>query len=136
MTTARTARTPRSRIDTYLFFFALFAMVVYLTHIPFLTLPYFWDELGYFVPAALDLFQKGLWIPHSSLANVHPPGVMAYLAALWSITGYSVLSTRLAMLLIASSAMLVVFLLAIELCRDVRGAPAFAAIMMLCVSPL
>ncbi len=40
------------------------------------------------------------------------------------------------MLLVASVAVLVAFLLAIELCRNVRGAPAFMAVFLLCVSPL
>lgn len=126
----------RFRPDTYLFFLALFALVLFLTHLPFLTLPYFWDELGQFVPAALDLFQSGAWIPHSAQPNVHPPGVMAWLAAFWSITGYSITSTRVAMLLVASAAVLAAFLLAIELCGGLRGAPAFAAVVLLCASPL
>ena len=61
---------------------------------------------------------------------------MAYLAAFWTVAGYSVVATRIAMLLVASAAVLVAFLLAIELCRNVRGAPAFMAVFLLCVSPL
>jgi 4-amino-4-deoxy-L-arabinose transferase-like glycosyltransferase len=124
------------RPDTYLFFLALFALIAFLTHAPLLRLPYYWDELGQFVPAALDLFHAGAWIPRSTLPNVHPPGVMAYLAAFWSVAGYSPLSTRVAMLLAASVAILVAFLLAIELCRNTRGAPAFMAVILLCASPL
>jgi 4-amino-4-deoxy-L-arabinose transferase-like glycosyltransferase len=133
-----TERQPRRqiRLNTYLFFLALFALIAFLTHVPLLRLPYYWDELGQFVPAALDLFHDGAWIPHSTLPNVHPPGVMAYLAAFWSLAGCSPLSTRLAMLLAATVAILVAFLLAIELCRNTRGAPAFMAVMLLCASPL
>ena len=40
------------------------------------------------------------------------------------------------MLLLAALAVLIAFLLAIELCRNVRGAPAFVAVFLLCVSPL
>jgi hypothetical protein len=129
---------PRRRIrpDTYLFFLVLFALIVFLSHAPLLRLPYYWDELGQFVPAALDIFQSGAWIPHSTVPNVHPPGVMAYLAAFWTVAGCSPQSTRIAMLLLASIAVLVAFLLAIELCRNVRGAPAFMAVFLLCVSPL
>jgi 4-amino-4-deoxy-L-arabinose transferase-like glycosyltransferase len=131
-------RQPRRHIrpNTYLFFLALFALIAFLTHVPLLRLPYYWDELGQFVPAAFDLFHAGEWIPHSALPNVHPPGVMAYLAVFWSIAGSSPLSTRLAMLLAASVAILVAFLLAIELCRNTRGAPAFMAVILLCASPL
>ena len=73
------------------------------SHAAFLKLPFYWDELGQFVPASLDLFQSGAWIPHSTVANVHPPGVMAYLAGVWSIAGYSIAATRLAMLGLAAS---------------------------------
>jgi 4-amino-4-deoxy-L-arabinose transferase-like glycosyltransferase len=129
---------PRRRIRpaTYLFFLALFAFAVILSHGPLLRLPYYWDELGQFVPAALDIFQGGAWIPHSTVPNAHPPGVMAYLAAFWTVAGCSPLATRIAMLLVASVAMLVAFLLSIEMCRNVRGAPAFMAVFLLGVSPL
>ncbi len=126
----------RTRPDTYLFFLVLFALIVFLSHAPLLRLPYYWDEIGQFIPAALDLFHDGAWIPHSTVPNVHPPGVMAYLAACWTLAGYSIASTRIAMLLVASAAVLAAFLLAIELCRNVRGAPAFMAVFLLCASPL
>src|SRR5262249_49005419 len=125
-----------TRINTYLFFLALFALIAFLIHAPLLRLPYYWDELGQFVPAALDLFHDGAWIPYSTVPNVHPPGVMAYLAAFWSVGGCSRLNARLAMLLAASGAILVVFLLAIEFCRNARGAPAFMAVILLLVSPV
>ncbi len=47
---------------------------------------------GQFVPASLDLFRAGAWIPVSTVPNVHPPGVMAYLALFWKIFGYSIRS--------------------------------------------
>jgi len=130
------ARRRRVRPDTYLFFLALFALILFLSHAPLLRLPYYWDELGQFVPAALDIFHDAAWIPHSTVPNAHPPGVMAYLAAFWTVAGCSPLATRIAMLGVASVATLVAFLLAIELCRNLRGAPAFMAVFLLCVSPL
>lgn len=136
MTSPRAAARRRTRPETYLFFLALFAFLAFLTHAPLLRLPYYWDELGQFIPAALDLYHDGAWIPHSTAPNAHPPGVMAYLAAFWSIAGCSPLSTRVAMLLVASVAILVAFLLAIELCRDAPGTPAFMAVILLCASPL
>jgi hypothetical protein len=107
-----------------------------LLHGPILDLPFYWDEIGQFVPASLDLFRDGSWIPHSTLPNVHPPGVMAYLALCWSIFGYSISATRVAMLIVAAFGGLVTFLLAIELARGSTGVPAFAALALLCVSPL
>src|ERR1700733_10780465 len=98
--------------DPYLLFFGSFALLVFLTHSPYFTLPYFWDELGQFVPAALDILRDGAWVPHSTVPNAHPPGVMAYLAVVWKIFGYSIPATRAAMLLLASATVLVTFLLA------------------------
>lgn len=120
----------------YLWLFLLAASIVFLTHAPFLKVPYYWDELGQFVPAALDLFRAGAWIPFSTIPNAHPPAVMAYLALFWSVTGYSVAASRAAMLLVAAAALLAAFLLAIELCRTAPGKPAFLAAALLCVSPL
>ena len=134
----RIARRPEQgvRPDTYLFFFVSFALVVLLTHSPYFELPYFWDELGQFVPAALDILHDGAWVPHSTVPNAHPPGVMAYLAAVWKIFGYSIVATRAAMLLLASIGALATFLLAIHLCRGLSGAPAFIPVLLLLLDPL
>ncbi len=124
------------RPDTYLFFAVSFALVVFLTHASYFDLPYFWDEMGQFVPAALDIFHDGAWVPHSTVPNAHAPGVMAYLAVAWELFGYSIPATRAAMLLLASSAALFTFLLAIQLSRGLHGAPAFAPALLLLVDPL
>ncbi len=63
-----------------------------------LHLPYYWDEAGYFVPAALDLARHGWWVPHSTLANGHPPLVMALLALAWQLAGYKIWAARAVML--------------------------------------
>lgn len=106
------------------------------THVQYLHLPYFWDELGQFVPAALDILRHGAWVPRSTTPNVHPPGVMAFLAAIWSIFGYSLASTRIAMLAMSGLALYAAFLLAVRMGREVEGAPAFAAVLLLFVTPL
>ena len=92
-------------------FAAIFA-AIFLLHLPLLRLPYFWDEAGYYVPAARDLFLTGSVIPHSTPSNAHPPLVMAYLAAGWKLAGYSPSVTRTAMLLLAAFSLLGVFRLA------------------------
>jgi hypothetical protein len=117
-------------------FFLLFGVVLFAIHAPFLTLRFFWDELGQFVPAALDIMRRGAWVPVSAVPNAHPPFVMAYLAGFWRLTGYSIPATRTAMLLMAAVGVLFAFLLAIELCRGVGGAPAFAAVILLLADPL
>ena len=116
--------------------FGLIALILILAHAPLLELPFYWDEIGQFVPASLDLFRAGAWIPVSTVPNVHPPGVMAYLALFWKIFGYSIPATRIAMLLIAALGALVTYLLGIELGRGSMGTPAFAALALLCLSPL
>src|SRR2546427_12381655 len=131
-------RRERRRISpgSYALFFLIFAAVVSISHAPFFDLPFFWDGAGQFAPAALDLFHSGALIPRSVTPNAHPPGVMAYLAAVWSVAGFSIVSTRAAMLMLASVSVLVVFLLAIKLCSGVKGAPAFAVAGLLLVSPI
>ncbi|MCS7315303.1 MAG: hypothetical protein RMI94_08825 [Bryobacterales bacterium] len=107
-----------------------------LIHLPYLDLPLFWDEMGQFVPAALDLWREGRWIPRSTQPNVHPPGLPALLAAVWTVTGYSVPATRITMLVLAGMTATASFLLAIRLCRGLPGAPAFSAVTLLIFSPL
>jgi hypothetical protein len=88
-------------------FLALFAL-----HAPLLRLSYFWDEAGYYIPAAHDLLLSGSFIPFSAPSNAHPPLVMAYLALTWKILGFTPAVTRTAMLLIAAFTLLGVFRLA------------------------
>jgi hypothetical protein len=134
-TRAALAKRP-ARPASYVLFFAAFAAVVFGAHAAHFRLAYFWDELGQFVPSALDIYRDGAWVPHSAVPNVHPPGVMAYLAAVWKVFGYSIPATRAAMLALASLVALFAFLLAIELCRGFHGAPAFAAVALLLLDPL
>jgi len=126
----------RIRARTYVFFLLLFSLALFCTHLFFLDLPYYWDEAGYYVPAALDLYHGGHWIPRSVAPSVHPPALSAYLAAAWSIAGYTPAVTRSAMLLLGAGALLAAFLLAIELSRHLRGTPAFLAVALLGCSPL
>jgi hypothetical protein len=92
--------------------FAVIFVFICLLHAPLLRLPYFWDEGGYYVPAARDLLLTGSLIPHSTVSNAHPPLVMAWLALWWKVVGYAPLVTRTAMLVLAAFALLGVFRLA------------------------
>ena len=118
---------PPVRLQSYVFAFGILAVFLILAHGPLLRLPFFWDEAGQFIPATLDIYRKGAWIPVSTVPNIHPPAVMAYLAGFWSVFGYSIEGTRIAMLLIAAAGALFTFLLAIELGRGSPGTPAFSA---------
>jgi hypothetical protein len=92
--------------------FSIIFVAIFLLHAPLLNLPYFWDEAGYYVPAARDLMLTGNPIPHTTISNAHPPLVMAWLALWWKVVGFAPLVTRSAMLVIAAFALLGVFRLA------------------------
>ncbi len=110
------------------------ALFVFFSHLPFRNLPFYWDELGQFVPAALDIFRTGAWIPRSTVPNVHPPGVMAYLAAVWSVAGYSIAATRLAMLALAAAGAVITLSLGFRM--GLSAGAACVAAGFLCISPL
>jgi hypothetical protein len=133
---ASPARSRSSKVLAHLIFFFLFLAVLVASHAGVIGLPYFWDEMGQFVPAALDIYQDGAFIPKSTLPNVHPPGVMSYLAGFWHLFGYSVKNTRIAMLLVAAAGLLFTFMLAVRLCRPLPGLPAMVAVLLLMCSPL
>jgi hypothetical protein len=92
--------------------FAVIFMAIFLLHIPLLSLPYFWDEAGYYVPAARDLLLTGSLIPHTTVSNAHPPLVLAWVAAWWKVVGFAPVVTRSAMLVLAAFSLLGVFRLA------------------------
>ncbi len=92
--------------------FAAIFVVIFLLHVPLLSLPYFWDEAGYYVPAARDLLLSGSLIPHTTISNAHPPLVLAWVALWWKCFGYAPLVTRSAMIMVATFSLLGVFRLA------------------------
>jgi 4-amino-4-deoxy-L-arabinose transferase-like glycosyltransferase len=126
----------RGATKTNWIFAAACVPIVFLAHAPLIVLPYFWDELGQFVPAALDIFQDGAWIPHSTIPNAHPPGVMAYLAVAWRIFGCSIPATRAAMLFLASGAVVATCLLSSGLIRDGGRAATLIPALLLVFDPL
>ena len=71
-------------------------------HAPLLPLPYFWDEAGYYIPAALDLCRHGLLVPQSTLPTGHTPLLSVYLAVGWRLFGFSPFVTRAALVLVAA----------------------------------
>jgi Dolichyl-phosphate-mannose-protein mannosyltransferase len=116
-----------------LLLFALLFAGLMLLHAPLLRLPYFWDEAGYYVPAARDLFLTGALIPHSTPSNAHPPLVMAFLALGWRLFGYSTLVTRTAMLALSAFSLVGVFRLA----RSAANVPvAWATTVLVALYPV
>ena len=75
-----------------------------------LRLPYYWDEGGYYIPAALDFFHSGTLIPH--FTNAHPPLPNIFLGTLWHIVGVHILATRLLVCAFAAAGLLAVYRLA------------------------
>ncbi len=97
-------------VPVWIIFPVIYAFVL-LTHLPLLRLPYYWDEAGYYIPAAYDYFRTGSLVPYSTLTNAHPPLPAIYLAAWWKVSGFTPVVTRLATCLIAAFALTAVFAL-------------------------
>jgi 4-amino-4-deoxy-L-arabinose transferase-like glycosyltransferase len=87
--------------------FAFFFAAVALSHLSLLRLPYYWDEGGYYIPAALDFYRHGWLVPH--FTNAHPPLPNILLGTLWHIVGFHILATRLLVCAFAAAALLAVF---------------------------
>jgi 4-amino-4-deoxy-L-arabinose transferase-like glycosyltransferase len=92
--------------------YPLFFVAVYLSHFRLLRLPYFWDEAGYYIPAAWDFFRLGTLIPQTTVTNAHPPLPSILLAAWWHLSGYVVSGTRTLVCMVAAAGLLGVFKLA------------------------
>ena len=93
--------------------FPIILLAVIAAHGPLLRLPYYWDEAGYYIPAAYDFFRTGSLIPFSTLSNAHPPLPSIYLAVAWKVFGFSPLVTRVGMCFVAAAALTATWRLAI-----------------------
>jgi len=100
------------RFSFWLVLPAIFVAVA-AAHWPLLRLPYYWDEAGYYIPAAYDFFRTGSLIPFSTLSNAHPPLPSVYLAAAWKLFGFFPLTTRIAMCVVAAIALTATWKLAV-----------------------
>jgi 4-amino-4-deoxy-L-arabinose transferase-like glycosyltransferase len=113
--------------------YPLFFVCVYLSHLTLLRLPYFWDEAGYYIPAAWDLFRTGTLIPQSTVTNAHPPLPSIFLAGWWHLSGYVVSGTRTLVCLVTAAALLGVFKLAKSL---VNTPVAIATVLLTAAYPI
>ncbi len=100
---------------------------IFLSHWTLLHLPYFWDEAGYYIPAAYDFFRTGTLIPFSTLTNAHPPLPSIYLAFWWKLSGFFPAVTRLAICLVTALALTGVF----AVCRKLMNAEVAVATTLL-----
>jgi hypothetical protein len=92
--------------------YPLFFVAIYLSHYRLLRLPYFWDEAGYYIPAAWDFFRTGSLIPQTTITNAHPPLPSILLAGWWHLSGYVVSGTRTLVCMVSAAALLGVYRLA------------------------
>ena len=68
--------------------FAVIFAALCVSHFTLLRLPYYWDEAGYYIPAAWDFFRTGSLIPLTTPSNAHPPMPSIYLALCWKLFGF------------------------------------------------
>lgn len=113
------------RLDRPLPLWMIFPVIfaaLYASHFSLLGVPYYWDEAGYYIPAAWDFFRTGSLIPVSTLTNAHPPLPSIYLAIWWKTSGFLPEVTREAVLVVASFGLLAVWRLAMR----IVGVPSVA----------
>ncbi|MGB7137011.1 MAG: glycosyltransferase family 39 protein, partial [Acidobacteriaceae bacterium] len=88
-------------------------LAVLAAHATLLRLPYFWDEAGYYIPAAYDFFRTGALVPYSTLSNAHPPLPSILLTVAWKLFHFAPVVTRTTMCLVAAVALAAVWRLAL-----------------------
>jgi hypothetical protein len=103
-------------------------------HFPLLRLPYYWDEAGYYIPAAWDFLRTGSLIPITTLSNAHPPLPSLYLALWWKLFGFSPLVTRVAICFVASIALTAVWQIARA--TGCRESVAFGTVFLTALYPI
>jgi hypothetical protein len=120
-------------LPLWMIFPVVFA-ALYATHFTLLRLPYYWDEAGYYIPAAWDFFRTGSLIPITTLTNAHPPLPSIYLALWWKLSGFYPEVTREAVLMVASLGLLAVWRLAMR--RVGVGSVAFWTVVLTGLYPI
>jgi 4-amino-4-deoxy-L-arabinose transferase-like glycosyltransferase len=126
------ARIPRPAPSLALLYPLFFAAVI-LSHLTLLRLPYFWDEAGYYIPAAWDLFRTGTLIPVTTASNAHPPLPSLLLAAWWHVAGFEPIATRVFICMVSAAGLLAVYRIA----RNLLGsAPAAAVTVLTAIYPI
>ena len=105
---------PDAPLPLWMIFPVIFA-ALYASHFTLLRVPYYWDEAGYYIPAAWDFFRTGSLIPITTLTNAHPPLPSIYLALWWKLSGFDPEVTREAVLIVSAFGLLAVWRLAIRL---------------------
>ena len=118
---------------TWMIFPVIF-VALYVSHFALMRLPYYWDEAGYYIPAAWDFFRTGSLIPITTLSNAHPPLPSIYLALWWKASGFYPEVTREAVLMVAALGLLAVWRLALRLSSSAMV--AFWAVVLTGLYPI
>ena len=113
--------------------FPVIFAALYVSHFSLLRLPYYWDEAGYYIPAAWDFFRTGSLIPITTMSNAHPPLPSVYLALWWKLSGFYPEVTREAVLMVASIGLLAVWRLAQRVAGS--GQVAFWTVVLTALYP-
>ena len=114
--------------------FPVIFAALYVSHFSLLRLPYYWDEAGYYIPAAWDFFRTGSLIPITTMSNAHPPLPSVYLAIWWKLSGFYPEVTREAVLMVASVGLLAVWRLAHRITGS--GPVAFWTVVLTALYPV
>jgi hypothetical protein len=114
--------------------FPVVFVALYASHFTLLHLPYYWDEAGYYIPAAWDFFRTGSLIPTSTLTNAHPPLPSIYLALWWKASDFYPEVTREAVLIVASLGLLAVWKLVLRIHNST--AVAFWTVVLTALYPI
>ena len=133
----RLKRLIEPRLDAPLSNWMIFPVVfsaLYLSHFMLLRLPYYWDEAGYYIPAAWDFFRTGSLIPITTLTNAHPPLPSIYLVLWWLVSGFDPEVTREAVLMVAALGLLAVWRLAMRVVGV--GSVAFWTVVLTGLYPI
>src|ERR1700761_3211421 len=126
-------RNPGAPLPLWMIFPVIFTLL-YITHFTLLRLPYWWDETGYYIPAAWDFFRTGSLIPLSTITNAHPPLPSVYLARWWNLCGFTPSVTREAVLIAAATGLLAVWRLVMRLSRN--ATIAFWTVLLTALYPI
>jgi 4-amino-4-deoxy-L-arabinose transferase-like glycosyltransferase len=86
-------------------------LIIVLLHFPLRSLPYFWDEAGYYALAAADFYREHLLVPRSTWALGHTPLGPMYVASAWHLFGVRPSVARMAMALLAAATVIATYAL-------------------------
>jgi 4-amino-4-deoxy-L-arabinose transferase-like glycosyltransferase len=118
-------RNPFNRDWLLVFLVALLAL--FLLRGEALRTPYFWDEVGYYVPAAVSMYRNNLYpIPETTVPQSYPPLQPLTIVAGWWLFGLSIVATRIVGFLGAAAAVAVTYLLGREVASREVGLAAAA----------